>query len=176
MAYEGRNVASRTGEGDCTPCSSMFVVPNIINHPSIKFKGHEVQTSSFMLFDMIVHLDRGHTCDFIAQLYRATKLRNKIAGVASVLAMHGKSSKSDFKMHANDILDGCPDLPMRRAVLEGKDATHRKVKGHSAVSPAKTAEPINMPFGAWTRVEPWEPSGEQRIRWECTLAPHGEYD
>jgi len=33
---------------------------------------------------------------------------------------------------------------------------HCKVKGRSAVSCAKTAEPIEMPFGLWTRVGPRE--------------------
>jgi len=41
------------------------------------------------------------------------------------------------------------------------------------VSPAETTEPIEMPFGMWTRVDP---SKEARIRWECTLAQPGEYD
>jgi len=40
------------------------------------------------------------------------------------------------------------------------------------VSPAaKTAEPIEMPFGKWTRVGP-----RKHIFDEVTLAPPGEYD
>ena len=36
----------------------------------------------------------------------------------------------------------------------GKDAAHCKVQGHSAVSYAKMAEPIEMPFGICTLVGP----------------------
>ena len=38
------------------------------------------------------------------------------------------------------------------------------------MSPAKTAEPIKMPFGADSY------GSKKHIRWVCTLAPTGEYD
>jgi len=37
----------------------------------------------------------------------------------------------------------------------GKGRPFCKVQGLSAVSCAKTAEPIEMPFGTWARVGPW---------------------
>jgi len=36
--------------------------------------------------------------------------------------------------------------------FDEEGATHCKVQGHSVVSCAKTAEPIKMPFGIWTRI------------------------
>jgi len=38
------------------------------------------------------------------------------------------------------------------SILMGKRAAHRKVSGRCAVSYAKTAEPIEMPFGMWIRM------------------------
>ena len=200
------------------------------------------------------------------RFYRATKLRDKIAGVTSVLAMHGKGLKATLKCMQTMYQMDVQIFPCEGTILEGKEVALKERKGkvfiqrlfaprytqsaqawitqfylqttpclpflrerspdgttttneaadiqlqltthlsprederlswlswltcsgwftrlsghpstieHSAVSPAKTAEPINMPFGAWTLVEPWEPSGDPSIRWECTLAPHGEYD
>jgi len=49
-----------------------------------------------------------------------------------------------------DVLDGGLDLSMGRAILRGERAarcTHCGVCGRSAVSCAKTAEPIEMLFG-----------------------------
>jgi len=46
-----------------------------------------------------------------------------------------------------------PDTRYKGAVLRGM-AAHCKVSGLSAVSYAKTAEPIEMPFGMWTAVGP----------------------
>jgi len=40
------------------------------------------------------------------------------------------------------------------AIWGGKRTAHCEVWGLSAVSPAKTAEPIDMPFWVWTRVGP----------------------
>ena len=40
------------------------------------------------------------------------------------------------------------------AILRGKGAPHCKVYGHSAVIYAKTAKPIEMPFGLWARMSP----------------------
>jgi len=36
----------------------------------------------------------------------------------------------------------------------GKGASHCEVEGHSTVICAKTAEPIEMPFGLWVRMGP----------------------
>jgi len=54
----------------------------------------------------------------------------------------------------NHVLDGGPYPPCKMAILRGKGAAHCKVLGLSAVSSAKTAEPIEMPFGIWTLVGP----------------------
>ena len=51
----------------------------------------------------------------------------------------------------NHVLDGGPD-PHGKGNFEGKGASHCKVEGHSAVICAKTAEPIEMPFGLWARM------------------------
>jgi len=51
-------------------------------------------------------------------------------------------------------------------------AARCNVSGLSAVSSAKVAELIEMPFGIWTRVGP----GKQHSQMGCTLAPSGEYD
>jgi len=51
------------------------------------------------------------------------------------------------------VLDGGPDPPMGSVNFEGgKGASHCKLWGHSAVICAKTAEPIEMPFGLWARM------------------------
>ena len=42
--------------------------------------------------------------------------------------------------------------PWEGAILRGKGAFYCKVYGHSAVICAKTAEPIEMPFGLWVRM------------------------
>jgi len=46
--------------------------------------------------------------------------------------------------------------PLEGAIFrgEGKDVSHCKVKGHSAVIYAKTTELIEMPFGLWARMGP----------------------
>jgi len=44
----------------------------------------------------------------------------------------------------NHVLDGDP-------ILRGEGAFHCKVLGHSTVICAKTAEPIEMPFGLWAQ-------------------------
>jgi len=46
-----------------------------------------------------------------------------------------------------------PDPPWEGAIF-GKRGTHRKEQGHSAVTCAKTAEPIVMPFGLWAQTGP----------------------
>ena len=45
-----------------------------------------------------------------------------------------------------------PDSPFEWTILRGEGAAHYKVKGLSALSCAKTAEPIDVPFGMWTRM------------------------
>ena len=48
--------------------------------------------------------------------------------------------------------DGVPDSLMGRGNFEG--ASHCKVYRHSAVISAKTAEPIEVPFGLWAAMGP----------------------
>jgi len=63
----------------------------------------------------------------------------------------------------NHVFDGV-QIPLRRVNFEGQGSAHCKVYGLSAVSCAKTAEPIEVPFEMCTPV--------QRIaciRWGCTL-------
>ena len=52
----------------------------------------------------------------------------------------------------NHVLDQGPLFPWDVAILMGKGASHCKVQRHSAVICAKTAEPIDVPFGLWTRI------------------------
>ena len=52
----------------------------------------------------------------------------------------------------NHVLYGSPDPPWEGAILRGKGAPHCKIQGLSAVICAKTAEPIEMPFGLWARM------------------------
>jgi len=48
----------------------------------------------------------------------------------------------------NRVFDGVEILHMNGAILRGGEGTaHCKLQGRSAVSCAKTAEPIEMPFG-----------------------------
>jgi len=47
-----------------------------------------------------------------------------------------------------------PDHACEKGVLRWEGAANCKVYGLSAVSCAKTAEPIKMPFRMWTRVGP----------------------
>ena len=55
----------------------------------------------------------------------------------------------------NHVLDGGPGLPNRRGNFEAlEEAAYCKLYGFSAVTCAKTAEPIEIPFGLWTRVGP----------------------
>ena len=54
----------------------------------------------------------------------------------------------------NHVLNGGSDPPWERAILSGKRVDHCKVYQLSAVSSAKMAEPIEIPFGIWTRVGP----------------------
>jgi len=66
---------------------------------------------------------------------------------------------------------GGPDPPWQRAFLVDRDA-HCKVLTHCAVSCAKTAEPIHLPFRLWTSV------GRRmhkfnRSRQVAPMCPHG---
>jgi len=60
----------------------------------------------------------------------------------------------------NHVLDGRPDPTWEGAILRGEGASHYKVYGHSLVICAKTAEPMEMPFGlsAWIGLR-------NRVRW-----------
>jgi len=53
----------------------------------------------------------------------------------------------------NHLLGRDPDPPWEGATSWGEGVAHCKVQEHSAVSCAKTAEPFEMPFGLWTRVD-----------------------
>jgi len=66
-----------------------------------------------------------------------------------------------------------PD-PHGRGSFKGERAAHCKVYGHSAVSCAEMAEPIEMLFGLWTQVDP----RKQLLHGDlgCTLAPPGKCD
>ena len=56
--------------------------------------------------------------------------------------------------------------------FEEEGATRCKVSRLSAVNGAKTAEPIEMPFGLSTRAGP----RKQALDGRCALAQPGEYD
>ena len=56
----------------------------------------------------------------------------------------------------NHVLDGGPDPPWEGAIFGARGPI---VKGHSAVTCAKTAEPIEMPFGLWA----WSGSGNHEL-------------
>jgi len=47
----------------------------------------------------------------------------------------------------NRLLDGSPDRPMGMGIFDGKGRPIVKYIGRTAVSCAKTAKPIKMPFG-----------------------------
>jgi len=61
--------------------------------------------------------------------------------------------------------------PWEEAVLR-ENGMFQHLRRHSAVSCAKTAEPIEMSFGLWTRVG----SRKRVLHGMCTLATHSEYD
>jgi len=53
----------------------------------------------------------------------------------------------------NHVLDGGLDPPVGNGqTFGGKWVSHCKVYGQSTVVCEKTAEPIGMPFGLWTRM------------------------
>ena len=52
----------------------------------------------------------------------------------------------------NHVLDGGPHHLLEKDNIEGERVADYKVTRLSAVSCAKTAEPIEMPFGLWTLV------------------------
>jgi len=54
----------------------------------------------------------------------------------------------------NHVLDGCPDPPSKGGILRGKKRRPVVKYSDSSVSYAKKDEPIEMPFGIWTRVGP----------------------
>ena len=53
----------------------------------------------------------------------------------------------------NHILDGIQIFPYEGAIFREKDMPDHAQR-HSSVSCARTAEPIEMPFGLWTTVGP----------------------
>ena len=59
-----------------------------------------------------------------------------------------------------------PDLPSKEAIIRGKDMLGH-TRRHSAVSCAKTAEPIDLPFGLWTQL------GRRKHKFNriCPVAP-----
>jgi len=65
---------------------------------------------------------------------------------------HGKGQFLRGK-GATHVLVGVQIVPRKVAIFRGKDMPgHARL--HSAVSCTKMAEPIEMPFGLWTRVGP----------------------
>jgi len=52
-------------------------------------------------------------------------------------------------------------LPWEGAILREEEAAHCNALGHSAVICAKTAEPIDLPFGLWTWVD------QRKHRFNC---------
>jgi len=68
----------------------------------------------------------------------------------------------------NPVLNVVPDPPWEWAVLRGEGTAHCKVQQLSAMSFAKMAEPIVMPFGIWTPISPRKHVG-------CTLLPPSKY-
>ena len=52
------------------------------------------------------------------------------------------------------MLDGGFRSPLGRAILRGKKGAHCKVSQLSARALCKNGEPIEMPFGIWTRAGP----------------------
>ena len=54
----------------------------------------------------------------------------------------------------NHVLDGVQTAPCKDAIFRAKDMP-RDARRHSAFSCAKMAELIEIPFGLWTRVGPW---------------------
>ena len=74
-------------------------------------------------------------------------------------------------------------IPHDKGQFWGKGSPIAQVQGLSAVSCAETAEPIDLPFGLWTRVGPKEaqvrsysPGGANVPSHVGTLTQPGEYD
>jgi len=68
----------------------------------------------------------------------------------------------------NHVLDGGPDPPWEGAILRRGRASHCKVYRQSAVICAKTAEPIEMPFGLRARM------GQRNRVLHGAQIPHGK--
>jgi len=69
----------------------------------------------------------------------------------------------------NHVLDGDRDPPVKTAILRGKEGSaYCKIYGSSAVSCAKTDEPIKMPFGklSWVSIRNHVLDGVQMFSWE----------
>jgi len=61
----------------------------------------------------------------------------------------------------NYVLHGGQHPPWEGAILREEEVAHCNTWGHSAVICAKTAEPIDLPFGLWTRVD------QRKHRFNC---------
>jgi len=77
----------------------------------------------------------------------------------------------------NHVLYRGTDHPMGRGNF-GERSAHCKVQGLFAVSCAKAAEPVNLPFGLWTLVGRSKHKFNciRRMAPMCTLAPASKYD
>jgi len=64
----------------------------------------------------------------------------------------------------NHVLDVDPDIRKQMGNFRGKDMPEHS-RRHSAVSYAKMTEPIEMPFGLWTRVGPRKRVLHRGSRW-----------
>ena len=71
--------------------------------------------------------------------------------VEQIKMLFGKLSGMGPMKH---VFEGGPDPPCRMTILRGRGAAHCIVVGPSAVSCAKTSEPIEMTFGVWSWVGP----------------------
>ena len=65
---------------------------------------------------------------------------------------------------ASDVLDGVLDPPWEGAIF---GAAQCIVYGEYGIGRAKTAEPIELPFGIMIE---WDGSNESSIKWMCTFA------
>jgi len=76
----------------------------------------------------------------------------------------------------NHVLDGSPDPTIRRGNFEGEMGVVKYIGTHFLVICAKTAEPIEMPFGLWARADPrnHELYGVMVPQWEGAIL--GETD
>jgi len=72
----------------------------------------------------------------------------------------------------NHALHGSPSPRTDRGNFEGDGTSHCKVYGLSAVSCAEMVEPIDLPFGLWTRLGRRKQKFNH-IRQVAPMCPHG---